>query len=287
MNDLPRAILKDMIRRYGSSLAQDPVRCEGILRDSCSKCHREIFVLVNASRQRIPADLTAPRLALPLSLMKGFLAKRLQDELGFSDEASRWAVESWADALGVTDHGAPEQEVREPVSPRTGVTSSSPGGALSGETIQCTRWADDLKTGSLSSRLGAVAGLSRTPGLDCIRALIGALDNSQVSVREAAFEALMSRGAPAIPLLAETLADKNDGIVWRSALLLGGLNAANASGSLIGILDRKGRVQLCAAWALGEIRSREAVTPLMKFINHTDDSLRQEAITALKKIGGK
>ena len=118
MNDLPRAILKDMIRRYGSSLAQDPVRCEGILRDSCSKCHREIFVLVNASRQRIPADLTAPRLALPLSLMKGFLAKRLQDELGFSDEASRWAVESWADALGVTDHGAPEQEVREPVLPR-------------------------------------------------------------------------------------------------------------------------------------------------------------------------
>ena len=70
-------------------------------------------------------------------------------------------------------------------------------------------------------------------------------------MREAAFNALMSRGAPAVPFLTEALANKNDGIVWRSALLLGGLNAANASGSLIGILDRKGRVPtLCClgAW---------------------------------------
>jgi HEAT repeat protein len=149
------------------------------------------------------------------------------------------------------------------------------------------RWIDDLKTGSLSSRLDAIAGLSHTPGADCIRALIGALDNSQVSVREAAFEALESRGATAVPLLAGALANKNDGIVWRSALLLGGLNAGNASGPLIGLLDRVGRIQLCAIWALGEIRSREATTPLLKFIHHADPAIRKEAVTALEKIGGE
>ena len=286
MNDLPRAVLKDIIGRYGSSLAQDPIRCEGLLRDSCSKCSREIFVLVNAARQRVPADLIAPRHALPLSLMKGFLAKRLQDELGFSDEASRWAVESWADALGIIDPKAPVR-VQGPVPFQSDPSTSPPGKGFEGKNAQCERWVDDLKTGSSASRLDAIAGLSKTPGPECLRALIGALDNPQLSVREAAFDALASRGSSSIPFIIEALADKREGIVWRSALLLGGFKAESASGPLIGLLDLTGRVQLCAIWALGEIRSREATTPLMKFINHADPAIREEAVTALKKIGGE
>ena len=192
MNDLPKAILKDMVARFGSSLAQDPVRCEGLLRDSCSTCSREIFVLVNAARQRIPADLLAPRQMLPLPLMKGFLAKRLQDELGFSDEASRWAVESWADALGIVDPQASARELHDPARRSTDQTPSV--GSNPGISAQCVRWVDNLKTGSPSSRIDAIAGLAHSPGADCLRALIGALDNSQTPVREAAFDSLSSRG---------------------------------------------------------------------------------------------
>ena len=285
MNDLPREILKEMVTRYGSSLAQDPVRCEGLLRDSCSRCNREIFVIVNAARQRIPADLIAPRHALPLPLMKGFLAKRLQDELGFSDEAARWAVESWAEALGIVDSGAPGRRVKDPAIPGEGSIPSSAGKYFPGETARYARWVDDLRTGTLSLRIDAVTGLSHAPGPDCLRALIKALDNSMTSIRGAAFDAIASRGAPAVPLLVEALADKSEGIVWRSALLLGGMNAENAGGPLIGLLDRNGRVQICAIWALGEIRSREAITPLMKFIDHADPAIRKEAEMALEKIG--
>ena len=287
MNDSPRTILKEMVDRYGSSLAQDPARCEGLLRDSCSKCSREIFVLVNAARQRIPADLLAPRHALPLSLMKGFLAKRLQDELGLSDEASRWAVESWAEALGVVDPQSPAGEVHDPFSRRPDQPESSPEEDVPGMTARCKRWIDDLKTGSLSSRIDAVTGLSHSPGADCIRALIGALDNSLTPVREAAFDALSSRGKSAIPFLVEALSDEREGLVWRSALILGGMDAENASGPLIRLLDRTGRVRLCAMWALGEIQSREATTPLMKFIHYSDPVVRDEAMRALKKIGGE
>ena len=61
MNDLAASILKEMIGRYGVSLINDPIRCEGLLRDSCGKCTREIFVLIHALRQKIPFDLLEPR----------------------------------------------------------------------------------------------------------------------------------------------------------------------------------------------------------------------------------
>ena len=101
MDDRPRKILKDLINRYGTSLATDPLRTEGLLRDTCGTCHREIFVLVNAVRQKVPADLLAPRHSLPYNLLQDFLVKRLCDELSLSGEASRWAVESWAWACGI------------------------------------------------------------------------------------------------------------------------------------------------------------------------------------------
>jgi hypothetical protein len=287
MNDLPKEILKDMVGQYGSSLAQDPTRVEGLLRDSCSKCYREIFVLVNAARQRIPADLIAPRHALPLPLMKGFLAKRLQDELGFSDEASRWAVESWAEALCVPDTNILAREEKNPVTQRLKSPVYLPGEDSPETDVQCERWIDDLKNGTIISRLDAITGLSHSPGPGCLRALIEALDNSQVSVREAAFDALGLEGERAAPVLVEMLAHKRDGIAWRSALLLGGLHAGTAVPGLIGLLERNGKVRLCALWALGEIGNKDSVTPLMKFINDADPALREEAITALKKIGGE
>jgi hypothetical protein len=286
MNDLPREILKDMVGRYGRSLAQDPARVEGLLRDSCSKCYREIFVLVNAARQRVPADLVAPRHALPMPLMKGFLTKRLQDELGFSDEASRWAVESWADALGIPDSNSPAREEKTQIPQR----QKSPADNMEKvfpEDVQCERWIDELKNGTTVSRLDAITGLSHSPGRGCLRALAEALDNSQIAVREAAFDALSLAGERAVPVLVEMLADERDGIAWRSALLLGGLCTAAAVPGLMGLLERNGKVRLCAIWALGEIGNKDSVTPLMKFIDDTDPAIREETITALKKIGGK
>lgn len=286
MNELPRKILKDLVARYGVPVAHDPNRCEGLLRDTCGKCNLEIFVLVQAVRQKVPADLLAPRHSLPFALMKGFLVKRLEDELGLSDEAAHWAVESWALALGLQD-------------PQPAKKSGSGSGArpkiLSGSIpepdndpgvrAQREQWAADLASDNPAVRLDAVEGLLHTRDLDSVRFLIDALGNDQFVVREAAFNALTELGEATVPLLEESLADSEDGIVWRAALLLGGFRDAESVGSLVPLLERNGRVRECAVWALGEIGSSEGSTALLRLINHPDPSVRRDAEEALAKIG--
>ena len=100
MNNLVRQTLSEIIDKYGRSLADDPRRCEALLRDLCGQYKKEINVLVAALKQRVAADLLASSTAMPGDILRARLMKRLHDNLGLSEEASRWAVESWAVALG-------------------------------------------------------------------------------------------------------------------------------------------------------------------------------------------
>jgi hypothetical protein len=101
MNDLPREKLKEIIIQYGRSLCDEPQRCEGLLRDLCGQYQKEIAVLVGALKERVPADLLASQNSTPAVVFLARLTKKLQDNLGLAEEAARWAVESWALALGV------------------------------------------------------------------------------------------------------------------------------------------------------------------------------------------
>jgi hypothetical protein len=101
MNDLPRQKLKEIIIQYGRSLCDEPQRCEGLLRDLCGQYQKEIAVLVGALKERVPADLLASQNSTPPVVFLARLTKKLQDNLGLAEEAARWAVESWALALGV------------------------------------------------------------------------------------------------------------------------------------------------------------------------------------------
>jgi Right handed beta helix region len=100
VNNLVRQTLSEIIDKYGRSLADDPRRCEALLRDLCGQYKKEINVLVGALKQRVAADLMASSAAMPASVLRARLINRLHDNLGLSEEASRWAVESWAVALG-------------------------------------------------------------------------------------------------------------------------------------------------------------------------------------------
>ena len=290
MKEHPRTVLKDLVDRYGSSIAQDPLRIEGLLRDTCGSCNREIFVLVNTARQKIPADLLAPRHSLPFSLMKGFLVKRLKDELALSDEAAHWAVEAWAFALGLSESSEAGKFEKDFI---TG-PGQTKNGTLPVENNQLSRigqalveqWADVLSSGSLTKRLDAISGLSHADGDAATRILITGLDNDLFPVREAAYDALAARGISAIPLFIEALDSTSDGIVWRTALLLGATRSRIAVEPLSRILNRKGKVRISAIWALGEIGDGNASTPLLKFINDLDKAISREAVEALKKIGG-
>jgi hypothetical protein len=106
MNDLPREKLKYLIGQYGRSLAEDPKRCEALLRDFCGQYRKEINVLVSAIKESVPADLSNSQNRVPSTLLLAQLTKRLEDYLAIDREAARWTVESWAIALGLISEGA-------------------------------------------------------------------------------------------------------------------------------------------------------------------------------------
>jgi hypothetical protein len=105
MDDLAREKLCELVSTYGPGLCDDVRRCEGLLRDACGEHKREVFALVTALRERVPADLLAKQSESPWEVLLARLAGRLQSNVALIDHAARWAVESWALALGVAAVG--------------------------------------------------------------------------------------------------------------------------------------------------------------------------------------
>jgi len=280
MNDTARATLARLIARYGVTVARDANRCEGLLRDTCPDCTKEIFILTSAVRQRVPADLLAPRQTLPLPLVQGFLVKRLMDESGFSDDAAHWAVTSWSEALGLSDPvrtGKPAEKMLLPHRAPAGVVPTDP--ALR------EQWASNLTCAPTAVRLGAVKNLAANPDPENIRLLVRTLDNGTGAVRAAAFDALSDPALGAADALIRALGDRSDAVAWRAALVLAGLREHRAVAAIVPLLERQGMVREAAVWALGEIGSDDAAAPLMNLLDNPDAGIRSAAEDALKKIG--
>jgi hypothetical protein len=113
MNNLPRQMLRRILDKYGRDICSDARRCEGLLNDLCGSHRREINVLINALEERIPLDLLAAANSTPRELLLTGLEKRLEDQTGLTAEAARWAVESWALALGVATDAEIEERGRK------------------------------------------------------------------------------------------------------------------------------------------------------------------------------
>jgi len=101
MNPRVRDKLCQILATYGPSLHTDPRRCENLLRDLCPQHKRELNVLIGALREGVPADLAAPTQRKTAIGAIGRFSKRLEDNLALAEVPARWAVETWALALGV------------------------------------------------------------------------------------------------------------------------------------------------------------------------------------------
>ena len=101
MNDIPRQKLKELVGRYGRSLGDDPLRCEGLLRDFCGQNRLEIFALSQAVKNGIPSELFNSSGQLPVEVTVLRFSKRLEDQCGMNPDLARWVVESWMLALGL------------------------------------------------------------------------------------------------------------------------------------------------------------------------------------------
>ncbi|MCC6458244.1 MAG: SH3 domain-containing protein [Caldilineaceae bacterium] len=105
MHTQPQRTLKRLLKQYGQELIDDPRRTEALLRDLCGQHTREIFVLVNAQKQRVPAELRAAPAWMPRQATFSRLSRLLQTKLALTEDAADWAVAAWASALDL-DSGA-------------------------------------------------------------------------------------------------------------------------------------------------------------------------------------
>jgi len=101
VDDAVRETLCALLAERGASFCDDPKPVEGLLWDLCGEQRREVRVLVVVLRDGIVQHLRGSGEGMPSSLLLSRLTERAQQEFGFAEDVARWAVESWALALGV------------------------------------------------------------------------------------------------------------------------------------------------------------------------------------------
>ena len=101
MNREVRDGLVEIIANNGNQVLKDSRRLEGLLRDFCGEYRKEIAALVGAMREGIIEELQRSSGGTHINVTIMRLSKRLEDNQALSEEASIWAVETIAIALGI------------------------------------------------------------------------------------------------------------------------------------------------------------------------------------------
>ncbi|MCZ2207976.1 GUN4 domain-containing protein, partial [Cylindrospermopsis raciborskii] len=102
--------LREIIVQHGRALCDDPKRCEAFLQDYCGQYGREIFILISALKKGVVKDILNSS-NIPVELLLGRLTKQMQNNLGLTEEAARYAVESWAMVLDKMT----SQQIQQPI----------------------------------------------------------------------------------------------------------------------------------------------------------------------------
>ena len=185
MNELPRRKLLEIVAKHGHAVIDKPRRLEGLLRDYCGGFRREISVLVMAVEEHAVSDLLAASASLPRKVLLARLAGRLCDNLGLSETAAVWAIDSWALALGIIS----DAEISQAVS----VQETNTGIAQKGKVAVPTHSSGSTATVSvIQSKSPAsilVVSASGNGDFNSIgEALRHAVPNSRLLVREGLYD---------------------------------------------------------------------------------------------------
>lgn len=133
MNDAARLVLRDVIRKHGPALIDNPRLLKSALSDECGNrhqsCRLEIRLLTQAAELNLPAEMQASTDGLLLIRLKP-MADRMSGELGTASDLALWAVESWALALGAVTESelrATKQAAHAPPPQSSTAPRSGPG----------------------------------------------------------------------------------------------------------------------------------------------------------------
>ena len=126
MNNEARKQLIEIVKRYGVKILDEPRKVEGLLRDFCGDCKKEIFSIVNALKEGAGNDLINSSKSKTVKIAIGRLSSKMQSDLGMSEEVAVWSIESIALALGIMSEkeatGIRKAQVEQkPVETKTGV----------------------------------------------------------------------------------------------------------------------------------------------------------------------
>jgi hypothetical protein len=102
MDPQPRMRLAEFLARFGHGLAADPARVQALLLDACPESRREVSLLVGVAQEGIAERLTRSSQSVFGEGDVDRAVAELQAQRGLSPESARWAVGSWANALGLT-----------------------------------------------------------------------------------------------------------------------------------------------------------------------------------------
>jgi hypothetical protein len=106
MDDSLREKLRGLIQTHGTNLTQDVPKWKQLVEDVCQGSKREKNVLIAALEEEVPTRLQEAPGGAADEALRTRLSQALQDNQGISEPLARWAVDSWAAALGLMD-GAP------------------------------------------------------------------------------------------------------------------------------------------------------------------------------------
>lgn len=100
MNNISRTRLCQIVEQHGSGICSSPQRLRGLLLDLCGEQRREVNLLCLASTEGVVETLlTSVGSVLPVVIST--LVRRLQENVGLTENSAAWAVESWVLALGL------------------------------------------------------------------------------------------------------------------------------------------------------------------------------------------
>jgi hypothetical protein len=106
MNNLARTKLAEIVTSYGRTVCNTPRTCEIFLQQQCEDLPAERQLLAEALRRGTVSRLLEAK-DQPYAAIAGSLVNELVGDAGVSADDARWAVDSWALALGKHPSTAP------------------------------------------------------------------------------------------------------------------------------------------------------------------------------------
>jgi serine/threonine protein kinase len=134
MQEIVRTLHK-LIGEHGNSLLDDPRRLRALLLDLCGEQRREINLLTISLHTYVPQQLRRTLSAEgTTSTLAAALIHRLQEEMGLTESAATWTVETWTTALQLSSKREPVTREAPPHKKQRGTQTESTEDVLKSQT---------------------------------------------------------------------------------------------------------------------------------------------------------